>query len=73
MSSNFGVLYDGRVGGFTVDLTAFRSVFDIDRTDYTLLIDRKGQYGILRAYNLSAMDGSPESIRDYRVWLTPKG
>ncbi|MBA2382148.1 MAG: GerMN domain-containing protein [Chloroflexi bacterium] len=33
----------------------------------------KAQYGILRAYNLSAKDGTPESIRDYRVWLTPKG
>jgi hypothetical protein len=33
----------------------------------------KGQYGTLRAYNLSAKDGTPESIRDYRVWLTPKG
>jgi len=33
----------------------------------------KGQYGILRAYNPSARDGTPESIRDYRVWLTPKG
>jgi hypothetical protein len=32
----------------------------------------KAQYGILRAYNPSAKDGSPESIRDYRVWLTPK-
>jgi hypothetical protein len=32
----------------------------------------KGQYGILRAYNPSAKDGMPESIRDYRVWLTPK-
>jgi hypothetical protein len=32
----------------------------------------KGQYGILRAYNPSAKDGTPESIRDYRVWLTPK-
>src|SRR2546423_743930 len=32
----------------------------------------KGQYGILRAYNPAAKDGSPESIRDYRVWLTPK-
>jgi hypothetical protein len=33
----------------------------------------KGKYGILRAYNPSAKDGTPESIRDYRVWLTPKG
>jgi Sporulation and spore germination/Immunoglobulin-like domain of bacterial spore germination len=32
----------------------------------------KGQYGILRVYNPSAKDGTPESIRDYRVWLTPK-
>ena len=37
MSSNFGVLYDARIGGFTVDLAAFRSIFDIDRTDYTLI------------------------------------
>ena len=33
----------------------------------------KGQYGTLHAYNPSAKDGTPESIRDYRVWLTPKG
>lgn len=32
----------------------------------------KAQYGILRVYNPSAKDGTPESIRDYRVWLTPK-
>ena len=31
----------------------------------------KAQYGTLRAYNPSAKDGTPESIRDYRVWLTP--
>jgi iron complex outermembrane receptor protein len=37
VSSNFGVLYDGRIGGFTVDLAAFRSIFDIDHTDYTLI------------------------------------
>ena len=33
----------------------------------------KAQYGTLRVYNPSAKDGTPESIRDYRVWLTPKG
>jgi len=31
----------------------------------------KAQYGTLRAYNLSAKDGTPENTRDYRVWLTP--
>lgn len=36
-SSNFGILYDARISGFTIDLTAFRSIFDIDRTDYTLI------------------------------------
>ena len=30
----------------------------------------KAQYGTLRAYNLSAKDGSPEDIRDYPMWLT---
>jgi iron complex outermembrane receptor protein len=37
VNSNFGVLYDARLGGFTIDLAAFRSIFDIDRTDYTLI------------------------------------
>src|SRR5688572_22234608 len=37
LSSNYGVLYDARIGGFTVDLAAFRSIFDIDHTDYTLI------------------------------------
>ena len=32
---------------------------------------RKAQWGTLRAYNLSAKDGTPEDIRDYPVWLTP--
>jgi iron complex outermembrane recepter protein len=36
-SSNFGLLYDGMVGDFTVDATAFRSIFDIDHSDYTLI------------------------------------
>jgi len=30
----------------------------------------KAQYGTLRVYDRSAQDGSPENIRDYRVWLT---
>jgi hypothetical protein len=48
--------------------TGCRGTFDTT-IPYTV---SKGQYGILRAYNLSARDGSPVSIRDYRVWLTPK-
>lgn len=42
--------------------------------DVTVRYDvSEGQYGTLRVYNLSAMDGSPEAIRDYPVWLTPGG
>lgn len=37
LNSNFGVLYDGQIGSTTIDLAAFRSNFDIDRTDYTLI------------------------------------
>jgi iron complex outermembrane recepter protein len=37
VSTNLGILYDGRIGGFMVDVAAFRSIFDIDRTDYTLI------------------------------------
>jgi hypothetical protein len=47
--------------------TGCRGTFDVT-IPYTVA---KGQYGTLRAYNLSAQDGSPEAIRDYRVWLTP--
>jgi spore germination protein GerM len=47
--------------------TGCRGTFDVT-LKYTV---SKAQYGTLRAYNLSAMDGSPEEIRDYRVWLTP--
>ncbi len=31
----------------------------------------KAQYGTLHVYDPSEKDGSPQSIRDYRVWLTP--
>jgi hypothetical protein len=32
----------------------------------------KGQYGTLRVFDLSAKDGSPENVTEYRVWLTPR-
>jgi iron complex outermembrane recepter protein len=37
VSSNLGVLYDARIGDYTIDLSAFHSIFAIDRTDYTLI------------------------------------
>lgn len=37
LSTNTGLLFDGRFGGFDVDLSAFRSVFDIDKNDFTLI------------------------------------
>ncbi len=49
--------------------TGCRGTFDTTLT-YTV---SKAQYGTLRAYNLSAKDGTPEDIRDYSVWLTPAG
>ena len=36
-SSNYGLLYDGRLGDFKVNAAAFHSLFDIGRTDYTLI------------------------------------
>jgi hypothetical protein len=44
-----------------------RGTFDTS-VPYTV---SRGQYGTLRVYNPSAKDGSPEDVRDYRVWLTP--
>jgi hypothetical protein len=32
----------------------------------------KAQWGTLRVYDPSEKDGSPETIRDYPVWLTPR-
>jgi sporulation and spore germination protein/immunoglobulin-like protein involved in spore germination len=46
--------------------TGCRGTFDVS-VPYSV---SKGQYGTLRVYDPSAVDGSPQSIRDYRVWLT---
>jgi hypothetical protein len=46
-----------------------RGTFDTS-VEYTI---GKAQYGTLRVYEPSAKDGTPVNIRDYRVWLTPKG
>lgn len=48
--------------------TGCRGTFDTT-VAYTI---GKAQYGIFRVYEPSAQDGSPQNIRDYRVWLTPK-
>ena len=46
--------------------TGCRGTFDV-----TLQYDvSKAQWGTLRVYYGSAMDGSPQGIRDYPVWLT---
>ena len=49
--------------------TGCRGTFDVT-VRYTV---SKGQWGRLRAYNLSAKDGTAEDIREYPVWLTPAG
>ena len=49
--------------------TGCRGTFDVT-IEY--VVD-EGQWGTLRAWNASAMDGSPEDIREYPVWLTPRG
>jgi germination protein M len=47
--------------------TGCRGTFDVSLR-YSVA---KAQWGTLRAYNLSAKDGTPESIREYPAWLTP--
>jgi hypothetical protein len=47
--------------------TGCRGTFAVT-LDYTV---SKAQYGTLRAYDLSAKDGTPQDIREYPVWLTP--
>ncbi|MEA2613454.1 MAG: Immunoglobulin-like domain of bacterial spore germination, partial [Chloroflexota bacterium] len=43
-----------------------RGTFDITLSYVT----RREQWGTLRVYFGSAKDGSPQSVRDYPVWLT---
>jgi germination protein M len=47
--------------------TGCRGTFDVT-LDYDV---SRAQWGTVRAYYGSAMDGSPQGIRDYPVWLTP--
>ena len=49
--------------------TGCRGTFAVS-LDYTV---SKAQWGTLRTYDPSEVDGSPEAIRDYPVWLTPAG
>jgi hypothetical protein len=49
--------------------TGCRGTFD---TTIEYDVDQ-GQWGSLRVWVASAMDGSPEDIREYPVWLTPAG
>jgi hypothetical protein len=49
--------------------TGCRGTFDVS-VPYAVA---KAQYGTLRVYEPSAQDGTPVNVRDYRVWLTPKG
>lgn len=49
--------------------TGCRGTFD-ERVSYSV---GKAQWGTLRVWNGSAMDGSPENVREYPVWLTPAG
>ena len=47
--------------------TGCRGTFDVTLR-YTVA---NGQWGTMRAYTPSAKDGSPVSVREYPVWLTP--
>jgi iron complex outermembrane receptor protein len=43
VNANIGVLYDGDFGPWAVDVSAFRSIWDADRSDFTLIeADRNG-------------------------------
>jgi len=36
-NTNVGLLYDGRFGGWSVDLAAFRSIYETEGTDFTII------------------------------------
>jgi iron complex outermembrane receptor protein len=37
VNTNLGLLYDGQIGGFSLDLAAFHSLFHLNHDDYTLI------------------------------------
>ena len=47
--------------------TGCRGTFDVT-LPYSV---SEAGWGTLRVWEASAMDGSPQNVRDYRVWLTP--
>ncbi len=49
--------------------TGCRGTFDVT-VDYSVA---KAQWGTLRVWDPSEVDGSPTAVRDYPVWLTPAG
>jgi hypothetical protein len=66
-------LLDGRgnqLAHETVNATCGTGCWGTFKTDLPYEIN-KAQYGTLRVYADSAKDGSPESVTEYRVWLTP--
>ena len=40
-NTNFGALYNGRFGEWAVDVSAFRSIFETERTDFTIIETRR--------------------------------
>ena len=65
LDANGAVLVDQQV--MATCGTGCRGTFDVTLR-YAV---SQGQWGTLRAHNLSAKDGSPESVLEYPVWLTP--
>ena len=72
--ATFRVTLRDASGRTIADQQAMAACFcDSGAFDLTISYDvSKAQWGTLSVFDLSAKDGSPENIREYPVWLTPR-
>lgn len=62
LSTNLGLLYDGEVGGFTVDMAAFHSDFLVNHVDYTLIAADAAGRASARTYRFPRSDTRADSV-----------
>lgn len=69
---NLGVLYRGQVGDWTVDASAFRSIFDPKRSDFTLLETKSNGDAVATLYRVPHKTNTSDSgeVRVSRVFAT---
>lgn len=61
-NTNLGVLYDGRFGGWTVDVAAFRSKFENEGADFTIIETRANGDAFATTYRTPGKTNISDSV-----------